>query len=325
MSTTIAGSSIYIGFWVDWSRNLIIGSTITLSGRSASTLTAFLALFVTIVGSCLWRIFSFISHQGSASPDAKDGIHHQHQLVFRNGGSPFEATKSFFDIAWAWRRNGRRPWSRSLPLAFFALAYLLAFGAASILTSLITRAAGTQRLIVSDNCGFFAFDQKAGLADRTLAMQYKDLNDTFVAAEYARQCYSRETVLNNQLRCEMYATQSIGWEAQDTDCLFDSSICSASRAYKLDTGVIDSHTDLGVNIPAAGRVGFRKVTTCSPLSVQAPYVSVIASSSLDNLGIEGDKIREYHYGTYLGASLDLNTTYRYNQHAYIDGFGYELR
>ncbi|KIW73509.1 hypothetical protein PV04_01622 [Phialophora macrospora] len=317
-------ASIYTGPWVDWSRGTVIGSTITLSARSSSVLTAFLALFVTIVGSCLWKILSFLIHQCSASTDAQDGIYHQHQLVFRNTGSPFEATKSFAEIAWYWRKSGRRPWARSLPLTLFALVFLLAFGAASILTSLVTRAAAAQRLIVSDDCGYWSFDPSATLEQRTLAMQYKDLNDTLVAAEYARQCYDQDTSLNNKLRCGMYSARSITWTSEDAVCPFDPSICAVPQALKMDTGLIDSHVDLGVNAPHSDRVGFRKVTTCSPLSVKDNFVSVITSTGNDGLGVEGDRIRKYHYGAYIGAAVDTNTTYLYNQHAFIDGFGYEL-
>lgn len=322
--SAIAGASIYTGAWIDWSRGVIIGSTITLSARHASVLTAFLALFVTIVGSCLWRILSFIIHQFSASPDAKDGLHHQHQLVFRNTGSPFEATKSFTDIAWHWRRRGQRAWARSLPLALLALVFLLALSAASILTSFVTRAAGAQRLIVSDNCGYWAYDPSATLEQRTLAMQNKDLNDTLIAAEYARQCYDQDLGLN-KLRCSTYTKPSIGWSSSDTDCPFDQSICTVPHAFKMDSGLIDSHVDLGINAPSSGRVGFRKVTICSPLSVQGDFVSVVTSTGDDGLGVEGDRIRQYHYGTFAGVGTDMNTTYYYNQHAFIDGFGYELK
>lgn len=116
--SSLAGADIYHGAWVDWSRGAILGSTVTLSSRYASILTAFLALFVTVVGSCLWRISSFVIHQYSSSPDAKDGLHHQHQLIFRNTGSPAEAAKSFTEIAWHWRRSSLKAWARSLPLLF---------------------------------------------------------------------------------------------------------------------------------------------------------------------------------------------------------------
>ncbi len=120
--SAIAGASIYKGAWIDWSRGVVTGSTITLSARSDSALTAFLAFFVTIVGTCLWRIFSFIIHQCSATADARDGLHHQHQLIFRNTGSPFEASKLLGQTAWYWRKNGRTAWIRSLPPSLFALA-----------------------------------------------------------------------------------------------------------------------------------------------------------------------------------------------------------
>lgn len=322
--STITGASIYTGTWIDWSRGAVVGSTITLSARSASVLTAFLALFVTIVGSSLWRLLSFSFHQCSASPEANDGLHHQYQLTLRNTTSPFEATKAFTQIAWYWRGHGRRACFRSLPVALFALVFLLAFGAASILVSLVTQAAGAQRLIVSNDCGYLFFDPAASLEQRTLAMQYKDLNDTLVAAEYARQCYDGDGGLN-KLRCSIYTKQSINWTSADAACPFDPTVCSVSRAFKMDSGLIDSHADLGINSRPSDRISFRKVTTCSPLSVEGDYVSVVNSTGEDGLGVAGDRIRKYHYGAYLDAAIDFNTTYLYNQHAFIDGFGYEFK
>lgn len=322
--STLAGAEIFTGTWVDWSRGAVLGSTITLSSRWASVLTAFLALFVTVVGSCLWRILSFTIHQFSSTPEAKDGLHHQHQLIFRNTSSPAEATKSFAETAWHWRRAGRKPWSRSLPLALLALLFMIVFSAASILTGLVTRAAGSQRLIKSDSCGFWALDASADVNDRTIAMQNKDLNDTILAASYARQCYGQATGLNN-LRCSIFTKPAINYTTAEVDCPFaDPSICSAPKAFRLDSGIIDSHHDLGINTRTSGRVGFRHVTTCSPLKVTAEYVSVVNSTGLDGLGVAGDRIREYQYGTYPAAGLGSNVTYMYNQHAFIDGFGYEL-
>lgn len=322
--SSLAGAHIFTGAWVDWSRGAVLGSTLTLSSRWASVLTAFLALFVTIVSSCLWRILSYAIHQFSSTSQARDGLHHQHQLIFRNSTSPAEATKSFTETAWHWRRAGRKPWSRSLPLAVLALLFMIAFSAASILTGLITQAAGAQRLIVSGSCGFWAFDASADVNSRTVAMQNKDLNDTILAASYARQCYAQGSGLNN-LRCSTYTKPEIQYTASEVSCPFaDPSICSAPQALQLDSGIIDSHRDLGINAPKSGRIGFRHVATCSPLKVTQKYVQVINSTGLDGLGLAGDRIRQYQYGTYTAAGLGSNVTYMYNQHALIDGFGYEL-
>ncbi|RVX69850.1 hypothetical protein B0A52_05684 [Exophiala mesophila] len=322
--SSLTGAHIFTGAWVDWSRGAVLGSTLTLSSRWASVLTAFLALFVTIVSSCLWRILSYTIHQLSSTSQARDGLHHQHQLIFRNSTSPAEATKSFTETAWHWRRAGRKPWSRSLPLAILALLFMIAFSAASILTGLITQAAGAQRLIVSGSCGFWAVNASADINSRTVAMQNKDLNDTILAASYARQCYAQASSLNN-LRCSTYTKPRIQYTESEVSCPFaDPSICSAPRAFQLDSGVIDSHHDLGINAPQSGRVGFRHVATCSPLKVTQQYVQVINSTGLDGLGLAGDRIRKYQYGTYTDAGLGNNITYMYNQDALIDGFGYEL-
>ncbi|KEF60128.1 uncharacterized protein A1O9_04978 [Exophiala aquamarina CBS 119918] len=153
-------------------------------------------------------------------------------------------------------------------------------------------------------------------------MQTKAHNDTILAATYARQCYGQDAALN-KLRCSMYTKRSIAWTASEVDYPFAGSICSAPLALQLDSEIIDSHMDLGMNTPDSARVGFRKVTTCSPLKVTPEYGSVVTSTGTDRLGVEDDRIREYQYGTYSSTGLGKNVTYMYNQHAYIDGFGYD--
>lgn len=57
------GYSAYTGVWTNWSHGRIFGLTLTLSHRNGAFLTAFLALFVTFVGTCFWRITKFALHQ----------------------------------------------------------------------------------------------------------------------------------------------------------------------------------------------------------------------------------------------------------------------
>ncbi|ETN39471.1 uncharacterized protein HMPREF1541_05695 [Cyphellophora europaea CBS 101466] len=293
---------IYTGPWVDWSKGALLGSTITLSRGTAPIFTAFLAFFITIVGACLWRSICFTIHQISASPKPKDGMHHQHQLILRNTSSPTEATRAFFESAFFWRN--------------------LALTASSILSSLVAQSSGSHRLITSNDCGYFAYDNSSSLEVRTKAMTSKDLNDTVLASSYARTCYEGNDKLN-KLQCSSYVKPALKWTApKNASCPFDHSMCKDGLVYQLDTGIIESHEDLGINMPSSGRIGFRKVTTCAPI-VQDGFVSNQTSEGTDGLGLEGDNVRQYHYGGIAAVGLD-NTTYWYNTHAFVGGWGYEL-
>jgi hypothetical protein len=58
-------------------------ATCTVTHRNGNFLIAFLSFFIAFVGTCVWRIISFISHQY----DAQDAIYHQCQVIFRNSNT----------------------------------------------------------------------------------------------------------------------------------------------------------------------------------------------------------------------------------------------
>ena len=319
---SVTAGHIYTGPWVDWSQGVLLGSTITLSSKTAPIFTAFLAFFVTIVGACLWRVICFLFHQLSASERPQDGQHHQHQLIFRNTASPTAAMRAFFESAFFWRKSGRRPFSRALPLALFAVVFTLALAAGSVLSSKVTNSSGSQRLIIG-NCGYFGYNENATLPIRTKAMVSKDLNDTIIASAYARQCYAGNDKLN-KMQCSMYEQPALSYKVvADAPCPFEKSMCKDNLVYQLDTGLIDTHTDLGINMPTSGRIGFRKVSTCAPIT-QDGYRSTTTTDGTDGLGLADDKVLELHYGGIASISALSNTTYYYNTHAFVDGWGYEL-
>lgn len=119
---------VYTGPWINWSRGLILGSTITLSERDGDLLIAFLSMFVTVAGASCWKIMSFALHQHRSPRDPRDGIHHQQQAIFRNTGSPFSAALELAKLAWYWRKHALRPFLRTLPLVALALFNFVLFG-----------------------------------------------------------------------------------------------------------------------------------------------------------------------------------------------------
>ncbi|KAI9699287.1 MAG: hypothetical protein M1836_002897 [Candelina mexicana] len=313
------GAYIYHGFWINWSHGRVLGSTITLSNRDGSFLTAFLALFVAVAGSQLWRILSFTLHQARASRDSRDGLHHQQQAILRNTGSAIGAAYEFTRLVIPWWKHTTHSFWRSLPLVLLALLNLAFFGAAGILSAEVTRAAGNETLIMSPNCGSWDI-QSDNITGSVAGFQSKVLNDTITAANYARACYGNT---GNVLQCNSYTKQQIPWKTNvNATCPFKSGTCIGTNtaAYEMDTGPIDSHEMLGINAPQRDRITYRKVTTCAPIHT-AGFVQLENYTAENGKGVPGDQFQRFYYGPFRNGS---NETYFYNTHAYIDNFGYDL-
>lgn len=257
---TNSSSHVYTGPWINWDHGIVRGSTITLSARDGGLLTSFLGVFVTIVGAQLWRILSFIFHQSRSSRGPQDGLHHQHQNIFRNTTSPGGATWQFMLLTFHWWKHARRPVLRSLPWAILGLAYIVVFGVAGVFSSEVTKSAGNARLIRSNNCGYFRLDGSNSLQS-VYAYNAKGLNDTTTAANYARACYGGA---HDPLQCSTFVQSELPWTsdqnatcpfANDTTCLW-----SNTAAFKMETDLIDSHSDLGINAPVHDRVKYKKGT-----------------------------------------------------------------
>ena len=124
--------SVYLGVWTNWSRGRIRGATLTLSRRNGGLLTAFLALFVTLVGARFWRIGCFFIHRYFASEHARDALCHQRQAILRNAA---DSTSSHWDLlraCWAWRQYGLAPYRSLLPSTLFAILTFMAFAVVRI-------------------------------------------------------------------------------------------------------------------------------------------------------------------------------------------------
>jgi hypothetical protein len=92
-------------------------------------------------------------------------------------------------------------------------------------------------------------------------------------------------------------------------------------AFSMDTGLIDSHLDLGINARPANRIKFRHVTTCAPLhgknwiSIEnatsfGPVVSINAGSLAGNNWTFQHKIRFFYDNKAYTLRLDLSISDR---------------
>lgn len=312
MSQTSA-SSMYTGFWINWSHGATLGATITLNQRDGGLLTAFLAIFVSAAGASWWKITSYAIHQCRASQDYNDALHHQQQAILCNTESPAGALWDFCQLTWYWRHHAIRSLSRSLPLGLLALLNIATFGFAGIFSSDVTKAAGNETLIRSPHCGYLAVANGNVSFQTPAAASSLDLNDTLAASTYTRACYGNT---ENALGCNQYVRQQLHWTSnQNATCPFSPDLCiyGSTAAYEMDTGLIDTHEHLGINAAQSNRIQYRKVTTCSPIHTRG-YVTAFNDTDPTHLAYR-NILLQYNYGPVVNIS---NFTYSYDTHSVTD-------
>lgn len=318
-----AGFQIYTGFWVNWSRGRLEGSTLTLSTSHGGLLSAFLAIFISLAGIAFWRITSFSLHQIRAGKALHDGLHHQQQLIFRNTGTASGAFWQMLQLPMFWGNDAKNSWLRTLPVALLALSNVVAFAIAAIFSSEVTKATGKGVILhQSPHCGSLEYEFSNQPYNLLYQAAYTTalLNETTEAAAYVRNCYGDDA---NGLRCNRYVQRKIPWKTNvNASCPFDDELCIFGKngAMKMDTGPIDSAYALGVNFPKEHRVTYRKVATCSPIKTPRKYRSVWNDTNPDHIAY-GDTFDRFFFGPLAGN----NWTYQYNRHAYITGYPYTLK
>ena len=316
-------SFVYTGIWINWSHGAVTGPTITLNQRDGGLLTAFLAIFVSAAGAATWKIVSYYLHQYRARQRYQDALHHQQQAILRNSESTVGASWQFLQLTWYWRSNAPRYLVRTLPFAGLTLSILVLFSIAGVLSSEVTKAPGNETLIWSPHCGLLNIteptSQRGQLAFRTV-----DTRDTLAAAAYERACYDNA---ENSLQCSQFIKKQLPWTSNlNASCPFSPEMCllGSNTAYRMDTGMIDSHDGLGINGPKKDRVQYRKVTTCSPIQTKG-YTTVVNDTQGGSPTL-GDRLIQYFYGNFgvYGEAEYTKYSYQYNSHGLLDSYGYSL-
>lgn len=136
ITSGVSDQLIYTGVWINWTYGPIKGATITLTHRGAGLLTAFLALFVGVVGSRFWRLFCFVAHSLCLQQrTSQDGIYHQRQAVLRNAATGMIGLQYLAQLAWNWRNRSTRLLLRILPAISATVFIIVAFSIAGLFSS----------------------------------------------------------------------------------------------------------------------------------------------------------------------------------------------
>jgi hypothetical protein len=171
-----------------------------------------------------------------------------------------------------------------LPAFLSAAACVCVFATASVFSSHISTSTGNEVLLDGSKCGVVYENELNGPIDmgdvNVMSWYWSSLSGT--AEQYVEQCYSARPEGIGMFDCNRFVTSQLPISIQDqAPCPFDNSICrnTTSNLY-LDTGYIDSHTDLGLNAPKQDRILFRSVYHCAPLHSEG-YSSNVTLSGLD--------------------------------------------
>jgi len=261
--------AVFEGFWIDHHRGNIKGSTLTLRSSHAVVLLAFLAVLVTFAATRSWLFWRFLLHSfvsRKAAEDASAPARLRHEVILRNTGTPSGALWSLLSTA-SPKQDTRKDLQRGFFLGSFTAIHVLAFAAASILTSQVI----VGQIVVSrvtDTCGLWSTDFLGGnMTDEQYYLSLElDRNATVDADNYVRNCHSNRATSRQVMSCNKLLTRELEFYTETgAECPFQDNVClSGHSPFVMDSGNI-TLGDLGINSKFAKYLTVRRRSTCTPM------------------------------------------------------------
>lgn len=282
-----AAATIYEGIWTDWSKsNKAWGLTWTLCPEHAVLVTNALAVLVTLVGSQLWSISRFVLHQAGSRRGSKPSTpnHKKQQVILRNTNIDLATARLMSYLAWKLWRAQSRVSPRTISIAIFAFLHAILFMVAGTFSNLAISADDSTEgwfvLSRSPTCGVWN-ETYLGIVDAgnnveseetlALSVEYiaKKSNNVQLSLEYAKKCYLSPDA-NDYMSsiCKTLKKPRLDWTTRrNGTCPFEAQMCHRdSSVIVLDTGIIDSHDDLGINAASEDRLKYHRITQCMVLN-----------------------------------------------------------
>jgi hypothetical protein len=192
-------------------------------------------------------------------------------------------------------------------------------------------------LIKSNQCGILDAN---GVPIRTLdllSVLFNANSQVTTASTYAQTCYGPPT---SSIQYSLYVKEQLEWTTNSNaicPCGEDLCILKETKPIQLDTGLIDSQSDLGINTAPENRVSDRTVSTRAPIHTEGFTSFRNSSSSCNASEMQNDDPLiqdpdwtdtgpwlDLSYGTW-NTTQDSNETYSYSMQSYSIVDGYDLR
>jgi hypothetical protein len=197
---------------------------------------------------------------------------------------------------WAWRSKARNPLFRSIILLLIAVLFAAATGAASVFSSLVVDTTNLHVLVQSEGCGWVptARAYEGGYLHPVKA----------ASVPYAKQCYVNESIHEESPSfCNVLVNRALPLNRSRGPCPFDNGACQTRiDSVTFDTGLIDVGPSFGLNMASSDGVKFRRKMTCSVMSFNLRFNSVVQKILRPNGEDMGDVARKgfslvFNYGT----------------------------
>ncbi|KAF7562399.1 hypothetical protein G7046_g1746 [Stylonectria norvegica] len=286
------------GGWTNWDD----GGKITVTKSAADLLMIFIGIFFVFMEAGLWSLIAFALFSWRRSRNStkvgnpplkkskdRNALWHQQQAVLRNAGDDRTVGITYISLwlSYGWRSLGvvLRTW----PVVLMALGSFAVFLIALpfITAYLMLDGQGNEVLIESPLCGWW----QTSFEDDVVVASTELTNRTREAVQYADNCY--ESSAPSDLCDNFLAKRKLTWTGwHNTECPFAQGVCLGDKhfpAFQMETMLLDSHQDFGMNSPKSGRFSLQKTTTCAPLDVEA-WSKVVDGT------LEGENITEVHFG-----------------------------
>ncbi|KAF2745682.1 hypothetical protein M011DRAFT_478832 [Sporormia fimetaria CBS 119925] len=292
--TELSSQYVKRGFWVNRSEGPVLGQMLTTDTTTGNIVIALLAVCTTMGMTHLWHLVIFAWHQIRANGQPADGVHQQHQALFRTLPAPSSLAADCLKIGYAWRNKMKDQRLslvlRTLSTASVALLFTLASLAASIFSSFAMDGTNIEVLVDSPRCGF-GISNALTTNTKYLGLVHQQ------SGQYAEECY-REAPGS---RCKVFSRLNLPLTVENVTCPFGKSMC-VTDGLSFDTGLMDLAADFGFNIPPREGVQFQKRTNCSVLSLEG-RTSLVDGAILPQPltkardPLPGEKFRLIHLGT----------------------------
>ena len=324
-----ATAYVHQGFWVNEDKGGVLGLTLTVSSTSATLLTNFVALFVTIAGGQFWTILRFSLHQIRAlsTSSSENTLHNQQQVILRNTTSATATAQALLLLKWSSRKTAQKceRKSSSLPvllLAIFCAAFFILAGAFS---STVMNA-GPYVISRSPFCGFFnqsylnialgavpvSTVEREIMVDEFWSWGVRDVEHSL---QYSEDCYLTDGTGSSNCNTFKKSKLPIATYSNGT-CPFNPKLCLDNvDTIVFDTGPIDTHQDLGINAAPADRLVYRRVNNCTVLNGTSYSTGWINQTSGLTAPQPTWMIANVSYGQSLAWDLVENVTYSYSNFA----------
>ena len=294
---------------MNWSKHPLSIATFTSTHFAGAVFVSFLTAFITLTGAFCWCIVCYIIHQYRSTQKDKDGHFHQTQATIRNSAQDTNTLVELFKLGYSWRSKSEKNFKRIARLSLIAIVHFALFHAAAILSSAIYSTTD-EVLIRSDYCKMFGVGSSG--TPQNNAWNMAERATARWALDWSRTCWNLENEKTTE--CSILAKPNFLGQQEiyyNQPCPFSPEMCldSDAGAITIDSGLVNTNKDLGLNSRKGNAINYQRITTCAPLQTQQ-------FSWTEPGYYDGDIMMYYNYGQVINGTDGIETEYTFRRSGY---------